>query len=132
MARGVNRIVSLFAPWQQQATPQLSADTPDVMADVRLSVENITGHAFTSSGRLMGTFVHNPHVSGPGSPAYDRFVAAVRPHGGALPTVSLAFHCTPRENVDSIFRHGLRCSESGTMGPGAYLAFGLDDVADYR
>jgi hypothetical protein len=34
MASGVNRIVSLFASWQQPATPQLSADTPDVIADV--------------------------------------------------------------------------------------------------
>ena len=132
MVRGANRIVSLFAPWQQLATPQLSADTPNVMADMLLSVEDITRRAFTRSGRFMGSFVYNPHLSGRDSAAYKRFMAAACPDGGALPTVSLAFHCTPRENVDSIFRHGLRCSESGTMGPGAYLAFGLDDVADYR
>jgi hypothetical protein len=49
-----------------------------------------------------------------------------------LPTVSLAVHCTPRENVDSICERGLLRSQSGTMGAGAYLAFGVDDVADYR
>lgn len=130
-SEGGPRIVSLHALWDQEATPQLRAGTDDVMADVRLGVEGIIRSAFTRSGRFMATFHHNPR-SVPGSPAYDRFMDAVDPNRGTLPTVSLAIHCTPRENVDSIFEHGLRCSQSGTMGPGAYLAFGLEDVADYR
>jgi hypothetical protein len=90
MVRGANRIVSLFAPWQQLATPQLSADTPNVMADMLLSVEDITRRAFTRSGRFMGSFVYNPHLSGRDSAAYKRFMAAACPDGGALPTVSVS------------------------------------------
>jgi len=42
-------------------------------------------------------------------------------------------HPCPRAFLLLLLLHGgLRCSQSGTMGPGAYPAFGLDDVADYR
>ena len=109
MASGAHgSFVSLHAPWQQEATPQLSADTGDVMDKVRRRLEDIIRSAFTRSGRSMATFCHNTEWSVPGSPAYHRFMAAVHPNGGALSTVSLAIACTPRENVDSICEHGLR------------------------
>ncbi len=130
-SEGSLRVVSLHTPWQQETTPQLSAHTHDVMADARRRVEVITHRAFTQCGRSILTFHHNTS-STPGSPAYCRFMAAVHPNRGALPTVSLAFHCTPTENVYSICEHGLRCSSHGTMGKGVYLTFGADDVADYR
>ncbi len=46
--------------------------------------------------------------------------------------MTLAFHSTPSSNVDSIFENGLTLSAQGSMGSGAYLAFGVGDVADYR
>jgi hypothetical protein len=110
MLGGAKRIVSLFAQWQQQATPQPSAHTPDVMADVLLQVKHMTRHAFERSGCFMGSFVHNPQLAA----AYERFMAAACPPGGALPRVSLAFHGTPGENVKSIFRQGLKMSCTGT------------------
>jgi hypothetical protein len=123
MASGAHgSFVSLHAPWQQEATPQLSADTGDVMDKVRRRLEDIIRSAFTRSGRSMATFCHNTEWSVPGSPAYHRFMAAVHPNGGALSTVSLAIACTPRENVDSICEHGLRQPRDGVQDPSFFLA----------
>jgi hypothetical protein len=72
-------IVPLHTPWQQEATPQLSAGTDDVMDNVRLRVEGIIRRAFTRSGRSMATFRHNTDWSMPGRPAYRRFMAVVHP-----------------------------------------------------
>ena len=126
--KGARRIVSLFADWQQEDTPQLSASTPESMEDVLMQVEHMTRRAFKRSGLAISSFKPNPQLAA----AYRRFKDAARSRGDALPAVSLAFHGTPGGNVASIFEQGLKASKSGTMGPGAYLAFGPLDVLDYK
>jgi len=98
------------------------------MGDVLMQVEHMMRRAFQRSGYVMSSFEPNPQLAA----AYGRFMAAARPPGGALSRISLAFHGTPGGNVASIFEQGLKPSKSGTMGPGAYLAFGPLDIWDYR
>ena len=63
----------------------------------------------------------------PNGEAYERFVKANFLADGSPPTVVLALHGT---EVNAVSICGLCPSESGTCGPGAYLAFGLDEIVN--
>jgi hypothetical protein len=66
----------------------------------------------------------------PNDEAYEGFVKANFLADGSPLTVVLALHGTQEVNAVSIC--GLRPSKSsGTCGPGAYLAFGLDEIVNY-
>ena len=108
-----------------------AAAAGDALAEERRRVEDLVDDPNAFWGLEASRVTYNPHAL-PGTPQYERFVAAMRGAGAAAeapteaPTLKLVFHGTASKNVDAILEHGMDPSKRGehgqAFGPGEYFS----------
>ena len=95
----------------------------DAFAEQRRMIEDLVNDPVAFGGLVALQVEHNRY-SLPGSPMYERFVAATA--GKPPPPLRLVFHGTAAENIEPILANGMDPSRRGTHGqahgPGEYFA----------
>ena len=95
----------------------------DAFAEQRRMIEDLVNDPVAFGGLVALQVEHNRY-SLPGSPMYERFVAATA--GKPPPPLRIVFHGTAAENIEPILANGMDPSRRGTHGqahgPGEYFA----------
>jgi hypothetical protein len=90
----------------------------DAFAEQRRMIEDLVNDPVVFGGLVALQVEHNRH-SLPGSPMYERFVAARA--GEPPPPLRIVFHGTAAENIEPILANGMDPSRRGMHGQALWM-----------